>query len=178
MQTYQMDYRQGPTYFSALLGMRVSRAYRVLATQYLEFGELHETGEWVGLGEYRLIIQCPWRIEKEDELITGSEDLRIDLAAQSGPGDLLEKRLNEVFHVEDEGPIPTDVVIRLVSVEIDRMLGMRLGLSSGYEVTLFPAGTDAEFWRLASSEGHLVAKPARLTWVGDGQGQTSISRIP
>src|SRR5688572_31230515 len=57
-----------------LIGLQLSLIHRVADLCIFHFGEIRRVGEGK-IGRYALHIQCPWRIEHDDYILTGRTDL-------------------------------------------------------------------------------------------------------
>lgn len=162
---------------SPLLGLRLAKTYRILDTRYFEFGELALRQDFVQ-GELTLILQCPWRIEESGQIVTGLEDARIEEEHLEGapPTEDVERegrtvlahRLAAWLHmVGDEGEVPEDLDLRVVSIYTDELGGFRLDLAGRYVLSVLPAGSVAECWRLACPDWHFVVLPQRVYCIGE-----------
>lgn len=114
-----------------------------------QFGELRAAGRG-SIGLFSLHVQCPWRIEGPDGIVTGRMDLWEPLEDEapfdenwdyeSSPN-LQDTRL-EQWLSENE----TSLVVR--SVDADGFGGAAINFDRDFVLRLFPAGTRGEDWRL------------------------------
>jgi len=111
-------------------------------------------------------VACTWRLEKGDEIITGSfdwhepEDERIwsETWDPAYGGSLQESRLRSHFQdfddrqrvIKNRTPYFT-----VLSACADEFGGFQLNLTGDYVLRAFPAGSRGEFWRLFDSDDPL-----------------------
>jgi hypothetical protein len=148
-----------------LIGLRLSASYRAADMRVFHFGRMHVIGGGA-VGEYALHVQCPWRIETEDRIITGHDDLFLpaeeteDFDWESWDwdgGETLQDRLVSDFLAKTEPSVQ--------DLNTDRYGGAKLSLSGGYSLVLFPADSQGEDWRVfkPNSEGeHFVVSGGRV----------------
>ena len=156
--------------FEVLIGLRLSILRRAADMLVAHFGEIrpHPSGEGT-IGDYALHVQCPWRFDGPLGTVTG----RDDLWEYAGPGkrpehwryddglSLQDERLSHLF-TRDE---PTrswvntgDRFLATGAEQSDRG-DLRIALSGGYALLVFPARYSGEAWRLfapGSDGDHLV----------------------
>src|SRR5688572_2366118 len=58
----------------SLIGLRLSAARRAADMRVFHFGDMREENGGT-LGQYALHVQCPWRIDGPQGIITGRHDL-------------------------------------------------------------------------------------------------------
>jgi len=124
------------------------------------------------VGDYALHIQCPWRIQGPEGIVTGRSDLWA--AAKAGDDmdwdtwhydkneNLQDRRIGEWLGGRD--PLTGSFVnetgsLVVEAVRADVYGGAVIQLSGGYELVLFPGGSTGEDWRLfrpGSDEPHFV----------------------
>jgi hypothetical protein len=110
--------------------------------------------------EWYVHLQCCWRIESPERIITGSydwyesakvgADLEEDWKPTSG-GSLQDLRLRGLFGIEapERGPLynqTNDLVV--TDVQASGLGDLTLSLSGGYALRVIPAGSRGEQWRL------------------------------
>ncbi|MBN1588017.1 MAG: hypothetical protein JW888_00715 [Pirellulales bacterium] len=148
-----------------LIGLKLSGTGRACDMRMFDFGELrpYEKGE---CGQYALHVQCPWRIETADRILTGRHDLfhpaeetdEFDADAWDWTeNETLQDRKVRQF-IETACPTVEDVAT-------DAHGGAVMQLSGTYRLVLFPAGTQGEDWRLfrpASEKRHFVVRGGRV----------------
>ena len=140
--------QQVQKHLDLLKGLRLSESYRAADMRIFHFGVMRPVNSGV-VGEYALHVQCPWRIESAEAIITGRHDLfqpaeeteDFDWKSWDWDGnETLQDKLVADFIREEHRTIE--------SVTADAHGGARLQLSGGYALVLFPAGSQAEDWRL------------------------------
>ena len=141
-----------------LIGLRLSlSSYSCL--RVFGFGQT-QPRDGGTIAEYSLHLQCTWRLVRESRLICGSFDryLREDgsYADDWDPldGNLLDVILMRLFEnvrtQRTRMPLENktgDLVVTDV-VEVDDFGGFTLRLSPDYALSVFPAGSTGEHWRL------------------------------
>jgi hypothetical protein len=143
-----------------LVGLRLSATTRATDMRCFRFGEVRETAEGAS-GGYTLNVQCPWRIEGPQGIVTGDSDLcepaedspDIDWDAWDFEENAnLQDSLIEVFQqgydlqtgsFNDE----TDKLV-VEAVSGDAYGGATLTFFGGCRLAIFPAGTRGENWRV------------------------------
>lgn len=162
---------------SPLIGLKVSIARRAADMRMLQFGTIRQVPGG-SVGEYGLHIQCPWRLEGPSGIITGRNDLweaanptdKIDWGVWHYDKDenLQDKRLQELLQGYDEATRSTvnatdDFVVE--RIDADDFGGATITLTGGYRLSLFPAGSLGEDWRLLSPGNdapHFVISGGRI----------------
>jgi len=114
--------------------------------------------------EWSLQVQCPWRIEHGGRIVTGSDDWWDPGAPDSAMGGSLQQtRLREIFRDEDSSSAvlynhTTELTVE--HVQMGAAGDVEIGLSGGYRLRIFPAGSRGEDRRLFRN-----ADPgSRLVW--------------
>ena len=113
------------------------------------------------VGDFALHIQCPWRIETDNEILTGRADLwkpcelREDISYDDWDyekeGNLQDRRIEEFFSKNE------NVIVESAVVQSNGSFA--LTFRGGYRLVVFPSGSVGENWRLfrpSSDEPHLV----------------------
>jgi hypothetical protein len=106
-----------------------------------------------------LHIQCPWRIEGPDGIVTGRLDLW-EPVEDNAPYDEnwnYEKSPNLQDALVKQWLAQNELVV--ASVDADEFGGAAISFSQGCKLRLFPAGTRGEDWRWFPHKGgvrHLV----------------------
>jgi hypothetical protein len=156
--------------FDALIGLRLSIVRRAADMLVVHFGEIrpHHSGEGT-VGQYALHVQCPWRLDGPLGTVTG----RSDLWEYAGPGEepdnwshedgfsLQDERLSHFF-VREEGTqswVNKSDRFCVTGAQQSERGDVRLELSEGYALLVFPAGCKGEAWRYfvpGSGADHLV----------------------
>jgi hypothetical protein len=156
--------------FDVLIGLRLSIVRRAADMLVLHFGDIrpHVSGEGT-VGAYALHVQCPWRFDGPRATVTG----RDDLWQYAGPGKRpLNWSYEDGLSVQDQRwgtMFVRDESTRSWVNERDRFVvhrteqtkrgDIKLELSDGYAILLFPASYRSEAWRLFAPGGdgkHLV----------------------
>ena len=178
-------------HLSLLIGLPLSIARRAADMLVLHFGTIREVesgikvgkraGEKGSVGVFSLHIQCPWRLDASDGIITGRGDLYIspetgeyfddelddDTFYEQGKN-LQDKKISELLQGID--PITGDYMnttqfLMVETVDSDNFGGATIGLSGGYRLVLFPASSVSEYWRLfqgATNEKHFVVSASSV----------------
>ena len=143
-----------------LIGLKLSVARRAADLRNFQFGEIRQMGDGT-VGEYALHIQCPWRIDGPEGIITG----RMDLYDPVEIGDDFDW---DSWHYEKSENMQDHKIGKLLGgydpqtnshvnetkhlvvedVQADDFGGATIELSGGYRLILFPAGSDGEDWRI------------------------------
>lgn len=147
-----------------LAGLRLSLARRASSMRVFHFGVIRPYPPGT-VGEFALHIQCPWRMESLEGMITGSEDLfrPMSMTDTKCPNfnwkswsydkdgclqdELIEKWLQE--HDLDTPSFKENESSLLVNeISADCCGGATIRLSGGYSLVLFPSRTRGEHWRI------------------------------
>jgi hypothetical protein len=116
----------------------------------LQFGTLRQI-DGGSVGDFAVHIQCPWRMEGPDGIVTG----RLDLwePVERGPDfdfetwdyekspNLQDSQFDQLLARYADGLI-------VQSVDADEYGGAAIGFANGFVLRMFPAGTRGEDWRL------------------------------
>lgn len=156
---------------AALAGLPLARVSRAGDTLWLQLGALRPVATDDGereVGTHALLVACPWRWVAPDRVIVGSGDLMTPADPEAELEDFdwdepgaswLDVRLAELSERLADAPLSVTRATR------DAWLGLRVELSDGSALELFPNSTptghvSTEFWRLlrpGSDAAHLVA---------------------
>ena len=159
-----------------LIGLKLSRVARAADMRTIQFGDTEARKNGGVVGQYALHFQCPWRLESEAGVITGSDDLYEpnEKAEQPGEpfdwekGDSLQDRvlrdLLKGYDADTKQIVNLTNLLTVEAVQADSSGGFCLSLSGGYRFLVFPHGTRREAWRLfrpskdgaESTERHFV----------------------
>ncbi len=144
-----------------IVGLPLSAAHRAADMRTLQFGKLRQINRG-SVGDFALHIQCPWRIEGPDGIVTGRMDLYEPINA--GPNfDLATWDYNKSPNLQDAqfnmllAHHAADLIVE--NVDSDEYGGAVINFRRGFVLRLFPAGTCGENWRFfrpRSSEPHFV----------------------
>lgn len=128
------------------------------------FGAIRAAGDGA-VGEYTLHVQCPWRIQSSDRIVTG----RHDLFRPAEPAEVLDWGSwdwdgNETLQDKLVAEFLAQLRPVVESVSTDAHGGACLQLSHGYALVLFPASSQGEDWRLCPRKGgeHFVVSGGRV----------------
>jgi hypothetical protein len=169
-----------------LVGLPVASTHRAADMRIFHFGALRPAPRGGTIADYGLHIQCPWRLEGPEGLVTGRSDLweprsGTDIAAPEfdwdawdyeRDGNLQDERIGPLFptlDVETRKQLSPPGALRVESVEADALGGAVLQLSRGYRLVIFPAGSAGEYWRLLppdEEQRHFVVGGDSCTEVG------------
>ena len=138
--------------------------HRAADMRLLHFGNLKtgigRKGQPTTGGDVALHIQCPWRIEGPNGIVTGRGDLwepsienpKVDFDKWNyEDGNLQDRQFFELLKGKDKGTgSPLNLTDNLVveSVQGDNQGGFRLALSGGYVLAVFPHDSHGESWRM------------------------------
>lgn len=153
----------------ALVGLRLSIIRFYADTLGLHFGDVRPYAPGGTVGAFALHVSCPWRIDDSDGTIVGSQD-RWNYGGQGDApegwnaefgSNLRDKQLNELFGQRGETGSWTNETDRYLVIAASKTKygDLRIDLSDGYTIRLFPAATEAEAWRLFAPDDespHLV----------------------
>lgn len=143
-----------------LIGLKLSRMALAADMRTLSFGNTKARKGGGVVGEYALHVQCPWRLEGDTGIITGSGDLyepyekkqQLEEPFDWEKGDSLQERvLRELLKGYDENTkqiVNSTNLLTVEDVQADSGGGFCLRLSGGYRLLVFPNGTRCEAWRV------------------------------
>ena len=141
-----------------LVGLNLRYAGRASNLFWLGFGEkilVTRRGKREEVAEYALHIQCSWRIAKGNKIVVGSRDFyspRTGLENENGHfewdvqgNNRFDERIESIIEDIDENTI-------VERVDSDEVGGLKIFLSQGYLLEVFPDTSEddeyREFWRL------------------------------
>ena len=169
-----------------LVGRRLSIARRAADLRGFHFGPVTENSSRnQSHGEFALHIQCPWRLEGPDGIVTGRmdlwepaesrEDLDTDTWDYERNENLQDRRIGELlgaYDLKTRSWVNRTGRLVVEAVEADDFGGAVLSLSGGYRLAIFPSGSTGEDWRLfrPSSPGHFVVAGGRVEGLPDDAG--------
>jgi hypothetical protein len=160
-----------------LVGLKLSIARRAADLRGFHFGQIHK-GKGGTAGEYILHIQCAWRIEGPQGIVTGRSDLYEPVENDTVLdwdhwdydkdknlqdkliGELLGSHRLQTRSFVNEG---NDLVVEAVNAK--EYGGVEIALSGGYRLVIFPAGSRGEDWRFFHSrtdEPHFVIAGGKI----------------
>lgn len=143
-----------------LVGLELAATARAADLRGFHFGELRPyRGRTVG--EFALHVQCAWRIEGPDGILAGRSDLWEPTEELRGDdfkrwdyeraGNLQDKRIAEWLGHQDPRAgacLDSENPPVVLAARATPFGGAEIDLSGGYRLTLFPAGSVGEDWRL------------------------------
>ena len=159
-----------PVSLANLVGLRLMTAAYAADMRGFGFGKQGEEAP-EERGQWWLHIQCPWRIESRDAVITGSLDWYelADPDADRDPewdpahgGSLQEARLRGLFQDYNESErVIHDMTGLLVvdNVEVTAYGDVLLEFTNDLRLRVFASGTRGEFWRVfekGNPDSHFV----------------------
>jgi hypothetical protein len=151
--------------FQILIGLKLGKSSNIFATRLFHFYAIAPQNEH--LNElYVLVVECPWRIERANQIFVGSEDYSLpatdndDPGWQSGTqsGHLQDQKLRELMGELEHGEIfntGDDFVVK--SVEADALGGFRIGFSGAYILSVFPSSGIEMEWMLRRPPDNYLA---------------------
>jgi hypothetical protein len=161
--------------FQVLVGLQLSIVRRAADMLVLHFGDIrvHPSGEGT-VGAYALHARCAWRFDGPGRTITG----RDDLWKYAGPGQrppnwshedgfsLQDLRFSKFFARDQSTRSWVNPGGRFVvtGTEQTKLGDLRVSLTEGYAILLFPAGSGSEAWRLfepGRNDAHFVFPTTR-----------------
>jgi hypothetical protein len=130
------------------------------------FGKTSDVERWW------LHIQCSWRLEMDERVITGSFDWNQPASIEGhGPdwdpatgGSIQETKLRDVFKDYDPSRRTLRNNTDLLTVEhaeVNELGDLTLTFTGGTRLRVFPAGCNGEFWRIFKKgdlESHFVCE--------------------
>lgn len=131
---------------SQVIGLPLTASYRAANMRTLHFGRMRAV-EGGAVGDYALHIQCPWRVEGPDGIVTGHADLW-DPVEDSAPYDAnwdYEKSPNLQDARMTQWLERNELVVS--KVEADEFGGAAISFHQGFVLRLFPGGSRGEDWR-------------------------------
>ena len=151
-----------------LIGLRLSIARRAADMRNLHFGEVRRTARG-SVADYRLHVQCAWRIEGPDGVITGRADLwepadivadidwdNWDYEKDENYQDRMMGELMRQYDAETRSWVNMSDRLVVEAIDADEYGGASLQLSGGFRIVIFPDGARGEHWRFISDDGHFV----------------------
>ena len=151
-----------------LVGLQLSIARRAADLRGFHFGPIKRVEKGTA-GDYALHIQCAWRLEDQNGIVTGRTDLwepventpDIDWDKWDYDKDenLQDNRIGSIlggYDPETRSFVNNGDQLVVEDFHADNYGGVVLFLSGGYRLVIFPAGSQGEDWRLLgpATEGH------------------------
>jgi len=143
---------------SRIIGLPLTASRRAADMRTFQFGQLRPVDRG-SVGDFALHVQCPWRIEGPDGIVTGRLDLW-EPVEDNAPYDKNwdhEKSPNLQDALVKQWLAENELVV--TNVDADEFGGAAISFRQGFVLRLFPAGTRGEDWRSfqpTSGARHLV----------------------
>ncbi len=134
---------------SRIIGLPLTAVRRAADMRTFQFGALRPVDRG-SVGDFALHVQCPWRVEGPDGIVTGRLDLW-EPVEDNAPCDEnwdYEKSPNLQDARLEEWLATNELSLLVKSVDADEFGGVVIGFPHGFVLRLFPAGTRGEDWRL------------------------------
>jgi len=141
------------------------------------FGDIR-TIEKGTVGDYALHIQCAWRLESSQSIVTGRSDLWRPAEADPGidwenwdfdkSANFQDKQIGLLlgsYDPEKRSFVNNGEQLLVETVQGDEYGGAIIGLSGGYRLVIFPSGALGEDWRIfrpATNEPYFVVEGGRI----------------
>jgi hypothetical protein len=157
-----------------LVGLPLAAGNRAADMRTLQFGKLRQVGRG-SVGDFALHVQCPWRIDSPDGIVTGRMDLYEPV--ERGPDfdhdgwdyekcpNLQDSQFDQLLAHHGAGLVVT-------SIEADEWGGAAIQFANGFVLRMFPAGTRGEDWRLfrpKTDTPHFVIAEGEVEVADDGE---------
>src|SRR5262245_12902097 len=152
--------KQAIAALSQIVGLPLTAARRAANMRTFQFGNLRPVDRG-SVGDFALHVQCPWRIDGPDGIITGFLDLWEPLH-DNAPFDekwdydespnLQDTRIEQWLAKNSAPPV-------VKAVDADDFGSAAIVFDQEFVLRLFPAGTRGEDWRLfrpKSDDPHLI----------------------
>lgn len=142
--------------FAPLVGLTLYKCSSIYATRSFHFSRGQAEGKEYG-DVYVLVVECPWRIETEGQILVGCEDYNIKADDNDDPlwetgmqtGHLQDQKLLELMGEFVHGDIfNTSSNFVVESVEADSVGGFSIIFSGAYCLSVFPASNKEMEWML------------------------------
>lgn len=143
-----------------LIGLKLSISHRAADMRVFGFGALRPYRKGTA-GKFALHIQCPWRLEGPEGIITGRSDLYVpaeepdesfdwDSWDYERDGNRQDMRVADLLRGSDlHSRSPVDVTESLIveAIDADELCGVAISISGGYRLVVFPDSAKGEHWR-------------------------------
>ncbi|MEZ6132404.1 MAG: hypothetical protein R3C59_27385 [Planctomycetaceae bacterium] len=154
-----------------LVGLKLAVARRGADMRVLHFGTMRPSPVSTlpsqrdrprgSIGDFALHIQCPWRIETDDKILTGRTDLWEPLEWPGGFSydEWDYERDGNVQDLLMENFMANNDCLLVVSVTVQSHCSFTITFNGGHRLLVFPSGSTGEDWRFFrpdSDESHLV----------------------
>ncbi len=148
-------------HLSPLVGLKLSLARRAADLRGFHFGQVtFESDGKRSFGEFVFHIQCAWRIEGPDGIVTGSADLWVPVNPHEEfdwhtwnydeNENLQDQQIESLLgslDLKTKSFINNHETLFVESVDADQFGGATISLTGGYRIVIFPNGSSLEDWR-------------------------------
>ena len=142
----------------SLTNLRLSVARRVPDMRVFHFGQMRQ-GNGGTMGQYALHIQCPWRIDGPEGIVTGRSDLWEHISGKRMPDEWepsIDDNIQDIqigyllgsYNTETHSHVNSSALLVVERVRASDIGDLDINLSGGYRLILFPSGRIGEAWRL------------------------------
>ena len=155
-----------------LIGLQLFKSWNIFGTRMFYFAA--PNSKPLDDGDYRLTLECPWRIEAGNRILVGWEDYGTRADDNSDPnwnrvedqwGHRQDERLEAIFGETKNGVIHNKGDALVVEhATADGLGGFQLHLSGGYLLAVFPTSEADMEWLLSGRNGrHLSLMNGKLS---------------
>ena len=144
-----------------LIGFQLFKSWNIFGTRMFYFAAPNSKPS--DDGDYRLTLECPWRIEAGNRILVGSEDYGIRADDNSDPnwnrvedqwGHRQDQKLEAILGEMTNGVIHNRGAAFVVEHAMaDSLGGFQLHLSGGYLLAVFPTSEADMEWLLSDRNG-------------------------
>jgi hypothetical protein len=145
----------------ALVGQHLVGTRTFCATRHFYFG--HLTDIWDPSSCDTIGLECPWRLEQEGRILTGSGDYAVEVPEASGapePEGLLkylqDRRLREFMGKVIDDSIVASRTIAVQAVDLDPIGGFRIFLDTDKTLSAFPSSGGETEWIFLRRSGPTI----------------------
>ena len=134
---------------SQIVGLPLTAARRAADMRTFQFGTLRPVDRGL-VGDFALHVQCPWRIEGPDGIVTGRLDLwePVEDNTTFDENWSYERSPNLQDARMERWLADNDGFLGVTGVDADELGGAVISFDRGFVLRIFPAGTRGEDWRL------------------------------
>ena len=149
MANRQSTRQQVVAALSRIVCLPLTAAGRAADMRMFDFGHLRSAGNGFVI-DYALHVQCAWRIESNEGIVTGRSDLWKPVDDHAPFDEDWDYDTSPNLQDNVVALWLTDNASSLVvqNVDADEFGGAAIGFDQGFSLRLFPAGTRSEDWRL------------------------------
>ncbi len=158
-----------------LHGLRLTRVRDFCGTRHFEFNRVEE--EASDATRSIIGVECPWRLELDDRIITGFEDYSVTAQDDELSGDevtpmghLQDLRLSGALGEIVDGDVVVTEDLVVEASKADRLGGFEIVLSRGRKLAVFPASASEMEWIFLKSAGRpsMMLIKGSIEFVGSG----------